>query len=117
MIEHIVGIRFAPHDPLVFCVSDLPDLAIGQRVVVEINGARREADVAVAPTTIVAAPPLHGAPRIVAIAEMAAAMPSGDLPDDIDFLPADDSAIGTAAVIEALRLAALPIPPTPEARR
>jgi len=76
----IVGVRLDHNEPIVFCRYDndastaQPVLTRGQRVRVDLgrDAAPREGVVVIAPEQIVVAPPLDGAPRVVA------ALPSDD---------------------------------------
>jgi hypothetical protein len=117
MDDAVVGLRFEPCGPLVFCDTEDRTLARGQHVRVASAHEVREGVVAIAPAQIIAALPLPDAPRVVGVApaapqdEVAAAVPPG-----IVFLPADDADVGPAALARALALAALPVPAPPVER-
>lgn len=117
MDNPIAGIRFSPYGPLVFCYCDVAGLTHGRRVVVMIDGERREGVVALAPAQVLDAPPLGAAPRVVGLVE-APALDGGDaaVPPGIDLLLASDSTVGAADVARALALAALPAPEPGEER-
>jgi hypothetical protein len=113
----IVGVRFDPHGPLVFCRCEVQDVVAGREVLVMLADGRRSGVVEVPADRIVAGELSH-APRVVAVRE-----PAGDdgepiaIPDGIDVVAAADGAVGPADLAEALRLAALPVPAPPEPRR
>ena len=114
MRDLVVGIRWRDDGPLVFAHTTLRDLAIGQSVVVEVDGERRDARVAIPPDLIVAAPPLSGAPRVIA-ARPTVDGSHGELPEGVLLLRPDDSSLGLGDVLRALELAARPAPRPPEA--
>jgi hypothetical protein len=118
MDDAVVGIRFACHDPLVFCYTGDRTLARGQRVRVAIAGEVREGVVAIAPAQIIAAPALPDAPRVVGVAPVEVPDDAGAaVPPGVVFLPADGGGVGPADLARALELAALPVPTAPVERR
>jgi hypothetical protein len=118
MDDAVVGIRFARHDPLVFCYTDDRTLRRGQRVWVALAGEVREGVVAIAPPQIIAAPALPDAPRVAGLAAREAPDDAGAaVPPGVVFLPADGGGVGPADLARALEQAALPIPAPPEERR
>jgi hypothetical protein len=118
MDDAVVGIRFARHDPLVFCYTDDRSLAPGQRVRVALAGEVREGVVALAPTQIIAVPALPDTPRVAGVAPLEAPDDAGAaVPPGVVFLPADGGGVGPADLARALELAALPVPTTPVERR
>jgi hypothetical protein len=120
MDDAVVGIRFAPRGPLVFCYTGDHTLTRDQRVRVAIAGEVevREGVVAIAPAQIIAAPVLADAPRVAGLAPV-------ETPDDagaaetpgVVFLPADGGGVGPADLAHALERAALPVPAPPVERR
>ena len=118
MDEAVVGIRFAPHGPLIFCYTDDRTLARGQRVRVAIAGEVREGIVAIAPAQIIAAPALPDAPRVTGVAALETPDDAGAaVPPGVVFLPADGGGVGPTDLARALEQAALPVPAPPEERR
>jgi hypothetical protein len=118
MDDAVVGIRFAPHSPLVFCYTEDRTLARGQHVRVAIAHEVREGIVAIEPAQIVAAPALPDAPRVTGVAPLEAPEDAGAaVPPGVVFLPADGGGVGPADLARALELAALPVPAPPEERR
>jgi len=118
-----VGVRLEPGAPVVFCYTAIETLERGQRVTVAgADGAGvREGVVTIAPPSIIAAPPLGGAPRVVGVAPAGEAAEEGEdpaaLPPGSPLLAPEDSEIGPADLRQALLLAALPIPEAPPERR
>jgi hypothetical protein len=118
MDDAVVGIRFAPCGPLVFCYTGDHTLTRGQRVQVAIAHEVREGVVAIAPAQIIAAPDLPDAPRVAGVTPVEAPDDAGAaVPPDVVFLPADGGGVGPADLARALELAALPIPAPPVERR
>jgi hypothetical protein len=118
MDDAVVGIRFAPHGPLVFCSTGDRTLTRGQRVRVANAGEVREGVVAIAPAQIIAAPALPDAPRVVGVVPVAGPDDAGAaVPQGVVFLRADGGGVGPADLARALELAALPVPTPPEERR
>ena len=118
MEDAVVGIRFAPHGPLVFCYTGDHTLTRGQRVWVAISHEVREGVVAIAPAQIIAAPALPDAPRVAGLAPVEAPDDaSAAVPPGVVFLPADGGGVGPADLARALELVALPVPAPPEERR
>ena len=118
MDDAVVGIRFAPRGPLVFCYTGDRTLTRSQRVRVAIADEVWEGVVAIAPAQIIAAPALPDAPRVAGVAPVEAPDDAGvAVPPGVDFLPADGGGVGPADLARALELAALPIPAPPVERR
>ena len=137
MPDRVVGVRLEPGAPVVFCRTDGAgaadgaggaSLERGQRVTVawDDGALEREGVVAIAPGHIDAAPAFEDAPRVVGVgpvgpvagatgndAGLVAAWPS----PAIVFLTPEDADVGPAELRQALRLAALPLPEAPPARR
>ena len=118
MDDAVVGIRFAPHGPLVLCYTEDRTLARGQRVRVALAGEMREGVVAIAPAQIIAAPALPDAPRVTSVAPLEAPDDAGAaVPPGVVLLSAEDGGIGPADLAQALERAALPGPEPPVERR
>lgn len=118
MDDAVVGIRFAPRGPLVFCYTGDRTLTRSQRVRVAIADEVWEGVVAIAPAQIIAAPVLADAPHVAGIAPVETPADAGaaEAPGVV-FLPADGGGVGPADLARALELAALPVPAPPVERR
>lgn len=115
--QHLIGVRREPGGALVFCRATTPGLARGQRVCVADGRDEYAATVAIGSDQIIGAPPLDDAPRVLTVEAEPEQAEAGDVPSDIVFLPADDSAVDAGELAHALALAALPIPAPPPPRR
>lgn len=118
--RYLVGVRREPGGALVFCCATTPDLARGQRVRVAGDAGEYVATVAIPSDQIIGAPPLDDAPRVHSVEaepEKAKASQVDSIPEQVVFLPADDSTVDGGELTRALALAALPIPAPPPPRR
>jgi hypothetical protein len=116
-MPEIVGVRFDPLASLVFCRCELPGVAAGCEVVVSLADGQRRGVIEV-PADQIVAPDLPDAPRVISVQDA----PHRDrgassLTDDIDFVTAPDGGVELSDLEDALKLAALPVPETPEPRR
>lgn len=115
--HYMVGVRREPGGALVFCRATTSGLARGQRVRVVGSTGEYAATVAIPSDQIIGAPPLDDAPRVHSVESEIEKAEAGEVPDEIVFLPADDSAVGAEELAHALALAALRIPEPPPPRR